>query len=430
MLIIFNHEIKTQDNEFNALDMALKGASRKKIASRYKNFTKPVIGKIFGARSIVERTESELKNIGESTMSFGENSIINKFINIITGKGPGEITGIHIKYIENKPAEIKIIPVDTSLTSVNAASSIINNCTNNKKNQYKKTKVTEEIVKEILDRSNSYAELKERLGISNTTIVRVRQGAYKDKFPNAYAVSTSQSKLADTTQAPVKDTLTKIVPSQYWTRCALVAGRHNMPVQKAIFKYSLSKDQMFNEIELEHIVTDFISNELEKDSGGILCYTTGIQCALGALIKVCFQHKINLVLMNYDTDTSTYHPQIIWKEFPNYQEPDIDIHQSQMYSNILRTYNDANLYNCKVEELHNIIYIVSKVIFDNKHDMSSSTYRIAYICKSEADGWQLYSKLVLDMARTTGSIGIFLQEVTIKSNGNFDSRRISKSQNF
>ena len=427
MLIIFNHEIKTQDNEFNALDMALRGASRKKIASRYKNFTKPVISRIFVAKSIVEKTEAELKNIGESTMSFGENSIINKFINNVTGRGPGEITGIRIKYVENKPAEIKIIPVDTPSTSVNTIS--VTNCTNNKKIQYRKTKVTEEVVKEILDRSKSYAELKEKFGVSTTTIVRVRQGAYKDKFPNAYD-SDPQSKPADTTQAPVKDVLTKIVPSQYWTRCALVAGRHNIPVQKAIFKYSLSKDQMFNEIELEHIVTDFIDTELEKDSGGILCYTTGIQCALGALIKVCFQRKINLVLMNYDTDTSTYHPQIIWKEFPNYQEPGVDTHQTQAYNNILRSYNDANLYNCKVEELHSIIYMVSKAMFDDDHDMSSPMYRIAYICKSEVDGWQLYSKLVLDLARTTDNTSIFLQEVIIKSNGNFDSRRLSKSQNF
>lgn len=425
MLVIFNHEIQTQDNEFNALDMALRGASRKKIASRYKNFAKPVIGKIFAAKSIVEKIETELKTIGESTMLFGENSIINKYINNVTGKGPGEISGIRILYVENEPAKIEIMPVTSTLTD----NTITINSTDDKKIHYRKTKITEDIVKGILDRSKSYAELKERFGISTTTIIRVRQGIYKGKFPNAYN-SDPQSKPVDTTQVPVKDVLTKIVPSCYWTRCALVAGRHNMPVQKAIFKHSLSKEQMFNEIELERIVTDFINIELEKDSSGILCYTTGIQCALGALIKVCSQRRVNLILMNYDTDTSTYHSQIIWKEFPNYQEPDIDIHQSQMYSNVLRTYDVANLYNCKVEELHNIIFIVSKVIFDNEHDMSSSTYRVAYICKSETDAWQLYSELIPDLARTTDNTGIFLQEVTIKSNGNFDSRRISKSQNF
>ena len=84
---------------------------------------------------------------------------------------------------------------------------------------------------------------------------------------------------------------------------ALCEARHTMPdiVNGAVFPNSI--DPLAIE-DLEKTASDTLEN---VDS--LILYVTGLSVALVAVINVCHDKGINLLLMHYNRDTGEYYPQ-------------------------------------------------------------------------------------------------------------------------
>lgn len=84
---------------------------------------------------------------------------------------------------------------------------------------------------------------------------------------------------------------------------ALCEGRHQMSkkVEGAIFSNTL------NPLDIDGM-EKIASNKLE-DVQFLTLYVTGLSVALVAVINVCHQKGIELVLMHFDRVTGNYYPQ-------------------------------------------------------------------------------------------------------------------------
>ena len=84
---------------------------------------------------------------------------------------------------------------------------------------------------------------------------------------------------------------------------ALCEGRHQMPkeVEGAIFSNTLDP---LNIDGLEKIASDKL-----EGVQSLTLYVTGLSVALVAVINICHQKGIELVLMHFDRATGNYYPQ-------------------------------------------------------------------------------------------------------------------------
>lgn len=84
---------------------------------------------------------------------------------------------------------------------------------------------------------------------------------------------------------------------------ALCEGRHEMPeeIEGAIFSNTLDPLDIDG---MEKIASDKL-----EDVQSLTLYVTGLSVALVAVINVCHQKGIELVLMHFDRPTGNYYPQ-------------------------------------------------------------------------------------------------------------------------
>lgn len=84
---------------------------------------------------------------------------------------------------------------------------------------------------------------------------------------------------------------------------ALCEGRHQIPeeVESAIFSNTLDPLDID---KMEKIASDKL-----EGVQSLTLYVTGLSVALVAVINVCHQKEIELVLMHFDRSTGNYYPQ-------------------------------------------------------------------------------------------------------------------------
>lgn len=331
----------------------------------------------------------------------------------------------------------------------------------------KRITVTEKIIELVLrkyyiDAITDMDELTKITEVSYSTCYRiVRKNAYVKKFPSVYnkirkefektykgsaaanneksksvesksedadpqtsAVNTEQS-TAET--IPSNETITSIC--SYWIPCVLVGDRHEIPVHvnKAIFRKALTSELMSNYDGIEGVINAFINNVLKDEKHGIQCYVTGVQAPLAALIKVCNQRKINLILMHYNPNTGDFHAQTIWDQFDGYIDPKKDI--SYAYSAFLKAHSYASIYNCN---LHNIrdCYIITKIEYSAVRT-NEIVNKTGVITQQNDDMAKIYadevSKMIINgPAYTT----IYTDKITFNDDGTYNRSRVGMTKNF
>lgn len=86
---------------------------------------------------------------------------------------------------------------------------------------------------------------------------------------------------------------------------ALCEGRHQMPkeVEGAIFSNTL------NPLDIEGM--EKIASDKLEGAQSLTLYVTGLSVALVAVINICHQKGIELVLMHFDRSTGNYYPQCV-----------------------------------------------------------------------------------------------------------------------
>lgn len=434
---IFGVIINTKDTEIAALKAAMAGINKRQLMDRW-GFDKNRASKVYQAKSITNKINEALNKDGAYEVTVKQNGIIEKIFSYICQE-PNPL--YKITKITDQAYRIEKMDKNTEPQELqdNVKGEIIT-----EKNR--KIKVTPEVVERVLtdyitNGIKNISKLADMHGLSMTTCDRIcRRDFYRTKYPEVYK-AIKETNIADTQDADVSDDastdnsdlikdidIPEVPLGAYWVPCVLVADRHEMPVKvsKAIFKYALSPELMSNFDGIDGVINTFIDNVFKGKNHGIQCYVTGIQAPLAALVKICCERKINLILMHYNPTRSTYETQYIWTEFEGYVDPARDI--SYAYDAFLRAHQYAKIYNSDLSKISDC-YIVTRCLFSAVND--SVINRTGYITSSKEDAIKLYSEMVVKMAlEGIANVSIFVEKVKFSQDGFYKKERMCKSQNF
>ena len=263
-----------------------------------------------------------------------------------------------------------------------------------------------EMVVDLIKEGYTYEQIAELTDLSTSTIGRI-----KAKYVTSVKSHNVQTeKEAERVQYKnVNEDIVQIANDSI--RVGLVADRHVMPVNDFIFKEALSKELMFDYDKIEEICKDYIKDMIDFDKNGkalqgLIVYVTGIQCASSSLIKVANEMKVNLTFRHYDTDTKTYHTQIIWDKFNNGSLPE---ELSELFMNCRNSYT----YKCNVEELlkNASLAKLTEVHYDNN---SNFEYQDMYLTSDTTMAFELANKKVDEANKKNEKVSIYIKGFDLK----------------
>ena len=222
----------------------------------------------------------------------------------------------------------------------------------------------------------------------------------------------------------------------------LIADRHPMPVNKFIFPESFDQELMFNYPEQERIVRDFIRNNFDFDEYNnnkikqLKLYVSGMQCAYGAVMKVCIDMGVNLITMHYNAKTGSYVPQYI---NGNIEDTGGYI---KAFEKITSQKNlkggEILLFNCTYENFMesnvDTFYIMeaSRMINNSGNSQPQKGESVIVVIKNKEDIWRLYPTILDNIVENTDKINLALwvTKASIKGNILNWGMNIIKSFNY
>ena len=195
-----------------------------------------------------------------------------------------------------------------------------------------------------------------------------------------------------------------------YVRMGMVADRHNMPTNKYVFE-SISPNLMFDYDKMDKIAMDKVLKEVTDNKGnvkaGIALYVTGLTGALGSIAKACYDCKINLTLLHYNSDTKKYIDHPIYKDFI---KGDI---LPVWFPNGMR---EVYTYKDHIDEFiidGQIIYEVAECHFTN---VNTKEYdRNIYLFLSKEHAWKYYNQRSYIAGKSNLPINIYLSKYYISN---------------
>jgi hypothetical protein len=217
-------------------------------------------------------------------------------------------------------------------------------------------------------------------------------------------------------------------------KCGLCSDRHDMPVTDYIYP-TLSRYQMYDydwqcRKAYSYLKSNVINYEANVNNA-VELYVTGMSSCLAAVIKVCHDLNINLVLKHYHAEIGKYESQQIWGD-----ELYIKLHPCAAY--IAQRYNATYAYKCDMQNYKgDTIYTVVDLTYDkpagsNKRSMKRKE---AYIATSIQDAYELYWELQKKLvgAKTDKTICVYSYTAYTSSDGSTHIRHgdlIVRASNF
>lgn len=135
-----------------------------------------------------------------------------------------------------------------------------------------------------------------------TNIVLLR--GHADSYSSAYTAGINYLDDPDEWRTPGMENVFPRLRIGRVAEFALCAGRHEMPVDEAIFEkiedptnYSLMEDQA--------------NHKIEEGVFELRVFVTGLTAAMLAVTKVCAKRNIRLVALHYDPTTGKYREQVV-----------------------------------------------------------------------------------------------------------------------
>lgn len=276
-----------------------------------------------------------------------------------------------------------------------------------------------EMVIELVKEGYTSEQVAELTDLSKSTVSRIRTnngikmyntGSKKVEATNKVEEPAKEEKIPESTLIAENKDLAPIFTNNS-IRVGLVADRHIMPVNDFIFKEALSKELMFDYDKIEEICRDYIKDMIDFDKNGkaqqsLIVYVTGIQCASSSLIKVTNEMKVNLTFRHYDTDTKTYHTQIIWNKFNNGLLPD-------ELGELLMNSRSSYTYKCDVKELlkNGSLAKLTEVHYD---DNSNLDYQDMYLTSDTTLAFELANKKVDEANKKNEKVSIYVKGFDLK----------------
>ena len=308
-----------------------------------------------------------------------------------------------------------------------------------------KIKLTDELIAEIKEARElkmSYAEIGQMFNIGKSTIYRalkkIQEEEARSDNKNEDADTIMVSTILTTTETVVAENVNVGTAEDFdvglnlypignglHIKCGLVKERHEMPCQLYVFDEALSEQLMFDYKAQLTTCEHFIDSNIKFNKDGsacqdIVCYVTGIQCALAAFIKACHNKKVNLILRHYNSRFTKYAYQSIWSEFG---EPYPDYVASLIGQSLA-----AYTYGHRLSEIDTShLYTVCVVTYD----ANNAPITVIYICSTLADAYRVNYTIVEDlMYKHNGSYQIYLEERTLNSKeSGYTSEKILKTCN-
>ena len=194
--------------------------------------------------------------------------------------------------------------------------------------------------------------------------------------------------------------------------CVLIGGRHDSPIDKCIFKHSLSNDMIFDYSTQEDIINNFINEEC-KDKKSLIVYISGLQTTLASLIKVCFEKNISLTLMHYNGSESSakknvYTPQKIW-DFEI--ESSIKVRQFERMCNICPVFLYGNIKAKDIIAGKELACICLNKKYSDKMKMISMII-------TETPNWEIFSHCVENtISNKNLKLGVSMNKIMIGKDG-------------
>jgi hypothetical protein len=208
----------------------------------------------------------------------------------------------------------------------------------------------------------------------------------------------------------------------------LVADRHDMYIKNYIFSEGINESLMFNFDKQYNICCKFVEdNNITNKT--LVVYCTGLQSALGSIVKCCYDKKINLVLKHYNSQSHTYIPQIIFNEFGEIADTSFPFDTLRKNCKLLLSYKSSLKDILDKDKFYCVSY--------NEHDSSNrfkenSCY---YIMTDEIEkAWEIYPLLVGDAKSDKNKdkrLSVFLSTCKINPSSGFDwGENWAKSYNY
>lgn len=208
----------------------------------------------------------------------------------------------------------------------------------------------------------------------------------------------------------------------------LVSDRHDMYIKNYIFTKELSEEMMFDfDKQLEECdkyIAEHISN-----GQTLVVYCTGLQSALGAVVRSCYKNKVNLVLKHYNSQTHTYMPQVIYDEFGDIADT------SFPFDSLMRNSKSLLTYKTSLSDLlkNDTFYCIS--FNEHQDDNRFKEKSCYYVMTDNIDkAWEIYPKLVSlskDEKNKSRRLSVFLTTCTINPSSGFDwGENWTKSYNY
>ena len=258
--------------------------------------------------------------------------------------------------------------------------------------------------------------------------------------PKAFAVPSKE--VASTTEEIAKIDNIEIEGLEYLKKpdqiveVGLVADRHDMYIKNYIFDHELDDELLFDFDKQLQICLDYIDNNV-KENQTLVVYCTGIQSALGSIVKACRIRKVNLILKHYNSSNRCYIPQVIFDEFGSAVET-TDV--SFPFDNLLNLRYTKDLFTYKTT-LSSLIENKDKfygVSYNQYESKTSTKYKdkgcVFVFCDSMEKMWEIYSKIVefsKDDMNYGNYLSIFASECSINSSSGFNwGTNWSKSYNY
>ena len=292
-----------------------------------------------------------------------------------------------------------------------------------------KTKLTDKLIAEIKEARElkmSCEEIEQMFNISKSTVYRALKKIKEEEE------ARSENEDADTTMASTILTVSETVVAENvnvgstvedfdtdlnmypigngsHVKCGLVKERHEMPCQLYVFDEALTEQLMFDYKAQLEICEAFITEHVEFKNGkpcqDVVCYVTGIQCALAAFIRACHDNGVNLILRHYNNRYTKYAYQSIWSEFgetyPDYMASLIG------QSDKVCTYN-VRLSEMKTQHLYTVCVVT--------YTKDNAPITSLYLCASLADAYRVnYTLVEILMYKRIGRYQVYLEERQLNS---------------
>lgn len=255
------------------------------------------------------------------------------------------------------------------------------------KNKKKKELIPKEVLELVSDTTNIiHEEVKEEPMLATEEVIV--QEEIKEVPPvqmienNGFTINTDIIDMKSEYSLPTDfiEDLVEVSREQTYITVGLIDGRHDINVDKFIYD-RVNNSDIFNFTYLEDIAKNFIKDNIQFNEEGVakqglIVKCTGLQSALMAVVKMCYNMKVNLIAAHYqinDYVPDKYRQQPIFTDFPivndyPYQFNDLTISGNRLF-----------LYNSKCSDYNNIKEFYELKVFNRDSKYRQIQLRDKYI---------------------------------------------------